>query len=74
MAPPTNLLADLPRHLPDELFSTLLEAANARIERIVSRGHTSLEGFWFDQDQHERVVVLTGLRGSASRAKHCRSS
>lgn len=56
----TNLFAGLPRHLPDELFTTLLEAANVRIERIVSHGHASPAGFWYDQDRHEWVVVLTG--------------
>jgi cupin 2 domain-containing protein len=55
-----NLFLDLPRHLPDELFTTLLDAANVRIERIVSHGHASPEGFWYDQDQHEWVVVLKG--------------
>jgi len=55
-----NLFADLPTQLPDELCTTLLEAANVRIERIVSHGHASPEGFWYDQDQHEWVVVLKG--------------
>ena len=55
-----NLFVDLPRHLPDELFTKLLDAANVRIERIVSHGHASPEGFWYDQDQHEWVVVLKG--------------
>jgi cupin 2 domain-containing protein len=55
-----NLFVDLPRHLPVELFTTLLDAANVRIERIVSHGHASPEGFWYDQDQHEWVVVLKG--------------
>jgi cupin 2 domain-containing protein len=55
-----NLFVDLPRHLPDELFTTLLDAANVRIERIVSHGHAWPEGFWYDQDQHEWVVVLKG--------------
>jgi len=55
-----NLFAGLPSHLPDELFTTLLEAANVRIERIVSHGHASPDGFWYDQDQHEWVVVLKG--------------
>lgn len=31
-----------------------------RIERIVSHGHASPDGFWFDQDQHEWVRVLNG--------------
>ena len=35
-----------------------LEAASVRIERIVSHGHASPEGFWYDQDQSEFVVLL----------------
>lgn len=57
---PTNLFADLPLHLPTELFTTLLDAANVRIERIVSHGHASPEGFWYDQNLHEWVIVLKG--------------
>ena len=56
----TNLLADIPGQLPNELFTILLELAHVRIERIVSHGHASPEGFWYDQDQHEWVVVLKG--------------
>lgn len=33
---------------------------HVRIERIVSTGHPSPEGFWYDQDEHEWVVVLMG--------------
>lgn len=31
-----------------------------RIERIISHGHASPEGFWYDQGQSEWVVVLKG--------------
>ena len=55
-----NLFADLPRHLIDELFTSLHEAANIRIERILSHGHASSEGFWYDQAQHEWVILLKG--------------
>ncbi|QEL17830.1 cupin domain-containing protein [Limnoglobus roseus] len=55
-----NLLTDLPAELPTELVTTLLEAADVRIERIVSHGHASPDGFWYDQDRHEWVLVLTG--------------
>ena len=44
----TNLFADLPAHLPAELATTLLEADDVRVERIVSHGHASPEGFWYD--------------------------
>ena len=55
-----NLFADLPPDLPTEVFSTLVDSANARIERIVSQGHASPDGFWYDQNEHEWVVVLKG--------------
>lgn len=60
MTAPINLFADLSARLPDELVTTLLEAAEVRIERIVSHGHASPDGFWYDQDRHEWVLVLTG--------------
>ena len=60
MTIPSNFFADLPLNLPDEFFTTLLAAANVRIERIVSHGHVSPEGYWYDQDQHEWVLVLKG--------------
>ena len=55
-----NLFTDVPGNPPDELLTTLLETSNVRIERIVSHGHTSPEGFWYDQDENEWVIVLKG--------------
>ena len=55
-----NLFFDIPGDLPDELLETLLDADSVRIERIVSHGHASPKGFWYDQEQHEWVVVLRG--------------
>ncbi len=56
----TNLFVDIPSELPEEVFTTLISAANVRIERIVSHGHASPEGFWYDQDEYEWVIVLKG--------------
>jgi cupin 2 domain-containing protein len=50
----------LPDDLHEELIEVLVETQNVRIERIVSTGHASPEGFWYDQNQHEWVVVLKG--------------
>ena len=47
--------------IPEELFTTLLEDSDVRIERIISHGHSSPPGFWYDQDQAEWVLVLHGL-------------
>ena len=60
MTATTNLLADLPAHLSAEIFHTLVSGDNFRLERIVSLGHASPPGFWYDQEQHEWVLVLQG--------------
>lgn len=54
----SNVFAELPTDLPEELIETLQEGDGLRIERIVSQGHASPEGFWYDQDRHEWVLVL----------------
>ncbi len=60
MTIPSSLFTDLPSHLPDEPITILIDASNVRLERIDSHGHSSPKGFWYDQDQHEWVVVLKG--------------
>lgn len=47
---------------PEE-FSEILSQGYSdsfRIERIVSHGHISPEGFWYDQEECEFVAVLQG--------------
>lgn len=56
---PVNLYS-LPPAGPDEVVSTLHEGLGIRIERIVSHGQSSPAGFWYDQPQHEWVVVVEG--------------
>jgi cupin 2 domain-containing protein len=56
----TNIFDELPQHLPKELVQTLIRAADVRIERIISHGHASPADFWYDQPQHEWVIVLKG--------------
>jgi cupin 2 domain-containing protein len=55
-----NLFTNLPSQLPDELFQTLLENQHAKIERIISKGHSSPVDEWYDQAQDEWVVLLQG--------------
>ncbi|MFW2372791.1 MAG: cupin domain-containing protein [Gammaproteobacteria bacterium] len=55
-----NLFADIPSQLPDELTEVLVESRCVRIERIVSEGHRSDQGFWYDQDEHEWVLLIQG--------------
>lgn len=55
-----NLLTDLPADLSDEIVDRLVAGRSVRIERIVSAGHPSPPGFWYDQAEREFVVVLQG--------------
>lgn len=55
-----NLLAEIPASLPQELLQTLLERPGLRIERIVSHGHASPPDFWYDQEEHEWVLLVQG--------------
>src|SRR5262249_29617549 len=55
-----NLLADLSPKGAEEEFTQLLRAPAVRIERIVSHGHASPPGFWYDQDRAEWVLLLQG--------------
>lgn len=59
-APDGNLLADLPGELSEERFQTILSQGVVRMERIVSRGHTSPADGWWDQSQQEWILVLQG--------------
>lgn len=55
-----NLLKEIPAALPTEVFETILSADNLRIERIISKGHTTPADEWYDQDEHEWVLILQG--------------
>lgn len=55
-----NLFAQPSGDLHEEQIEVLRETPGVRIERIVSRGHTSPDDFWYDQPRDEWVVLLTG--------------
>ena len=44
----------------EEYTETMLSGDNWRLERIISRGHISPEGFWYEQNEDEWVAVLRG--------------
>ena len=55
-----NLLRDLTQAGGSETVERLASGGAVRIERIVSHGEASPEGFWYDQDEAEFVAVLAG--------------
>ena len=56
----SNIFNDIPEYAPTELFKTLIKHPSCRIERIVSYGQSSPEGFWYDQTWDEWVLLLQG--------------
>ena len=58
-----NLFANAPEGSTGEDVTTLARFPGARIERIVSTGQSSQPGFWYDQEQVEWVVLLSGSAG-----------
>lgn len=55
-----NLYDDIPSTSGEEFFQTLAESGNIRIERIVSYGHATPPGEWYDQEWNEWVFLVSG--------------
>ncbi len=60
LPPAGNLFTRILADTNAEQFEELLSRSSTRIERIVSSGQASPPGFWYDQDEGEWVVLLTG--------------
>jgi len=58
-----NIYSSIPVDIPKELIQDILITDSFKIERIVSKGHSSPEGFWYDQDHNEWVILLQGGAG-----------
>lgn len=58
-----NIFSGLPQLGREERFDTLAGSGAVRIERIVSQGHATPEGEWYDQERDEWVLVLAGSAG-----------
>ena len=55
-----NIFSSIAKRAADEQLTTLLATDGLRVERIVSQGHTTPEGAWYDQDWAEWVMVVKG--------------
>jgi cupin 2 domain-containing protein len=60
-APETvDVLVNIPVRAGSGAAAPAGSAGATRVERIVSHGHASPAGFWYDQDEAEWVAVLEG--------------
>jgi cupin 2 domain-containing protein len=66
-----NLFANLSGDTQAEQTTALLSHRHLRIERIVSYGQSSPPNFWYDQEQAEWVILLTGSAGLRFEGEAC---
>lgn len=55
-----NIFSNIPADIPNELFEDIIKTENLRVERIVSRGQASPDIGWYNQEENEWVIVLSG--------------
>lgn len=55
-----NFFSNIPDNPSEEIIETILTHNNIRIERIISKGQSSPEDFWYDQIENEWILVLEG--------------
>jgi cupin 2 domain-containing protein len=55
-----NIFSAIPQGTDKETLDIILDSGNLRIERIISGGHSTPPGQWYDQEQDEWVILLAG--------------
>ena len=63
----SNIYKNIPEKIDNELFEELISSNSFKLERIISKGHATPLGEWYDQDMDELVFLL---KGSASLRIH----
>ncbi len=59
----SNIFSDIPDDLTDEVFEEIVRNDSLKLERIISKGHATPNGQWYDQDEDEWVILLKGSAG-----------
>ncbi len=55
-----NIFSNIPEELPLEVSKNIIERDEFILERIISKGHVTPAGQWFDQEFNEWVMVMRG--------------
>jgi cupin 2 domain-containing protein len=58
-----NIFGQLPESVSEEVFEEIMRGEKFRLERIISSGQSTTAGHWYDQEQHEWVLLLSGAAG-----------
>ncbi len=46
-----------------EVFEPLIQTSHFKLEKIISKGHATPPGEWYDEDMEEWVLLLKGSAG-----------
>ena len=55
-----NIFSKIPTDLKDEVFEEIIKSNSIKIERIISKGHSTPKSQWYNQDRDEWVILLKG--------------
>ena len=58
-----NLFESIPDVTGGEIFEPLIQTSHFKLEKIISKGHATPPGEWYDQDMEEWVILLKGSAG-----------
>ena len=58
-----NLFEGVPEVMKGEVFEPLIQTNHFRLERIISKGHATPPGEWYDEEVEEWVILLKGSAG-----------
>ena len=56
----SNIFDNIPSDLTHEVFENIIAKQPIKIERIISKGHSSPSSGWHEQAQQEWVLLLKG--------------
>lgn len=56
----SNIFASIPTENKEEIFEEILSKDGVKIERIISDGHVTPDGKWYEQKDDEWVMLVQG--------------
>jgi cupin 2 domain-containing protein len=56
----SNIFLDIDANLEKELFEDIIQKESFKLQRIISQGHTTPKDEWYDQDEDEWVMLVSG--------------
>lgn len=55
-----NIFSEIPTSIPKEVFNSIIDKDGIKIERIISKGHTTEKDKWYNQEKNEWLIMLKG--------------